>query len=189
MSDRADSERALMLVPHGRDAVVATQMLAEASIEAKACASIEAWPPRSSRRRLRARHRGSVGHRRRHRAGAMARRSGGMVGPAVHPADHTRAEGWSATRRPRATSACSATSPSLSARSIPPRSSAWRRPRCAADAANMRRARGSRNCASSPPRWRTASAPRTAEREPRAGAAARGAEAGDAGPADRRRRA
>ncbi|MEO6091952.1 MAG: ATP-binding protein, partial [Novosphingobium sp.] len=41
MSDWTASECALLLVPHGRDTTVATRMLAEASIDAKACANIE----------------------------------------------------------------------------------------------------------------------------------------------------
>ena len=118
----------------------------------------------------------------------------GMVGLALRPADPQGRRAGAQSRPRAAVSTRSATSPSSSGRSTRPPWSAWRDRRCAAAAANMRRARGSRSFSrarSGSHRNETSSA-RVEERTARARAcarpAARGAEAGDAGPADRRRR-
>ena len=161
------SERALILAPHGRDAEVASAMLAEAGIRG------DDLRDRSSgwSRELEAGAgfalvtEEALAQRRSASARGLDRRPAGMVGLSLHPADQPRRRARAQSGRACASSRRSATSPSSSGRSIRPPWSASPSRRCADGGGNMRRARGSTSCTTSPPSLEQRVEERTAERE------------------------
>ncbi len=148
----AVSERALILAPQGRDGAVARGMLGEAGLRGDVVEDVAqlvdglsagaGFAVVTEEAITGSRSACSVG---------MARRAARMVRLPVRAADPARRRAGAQPRGRRASSRCSATSPSSSDRSIRPLSSAWPNRRCAAAAGNMKRAPGWRNSTSSPP--------------------------------------